>query len=118
MEQCVKKNVFSVALVNARSLKNKLDSLCSNMKELATDLCIITETWFKPSDSPLNKLLEDFKNKTCYEFIRKDRAGPRRGGGIAFCYNNKRIQLSKAKIPPTKHEVFAAIGRRTGQRRR
>lgn len=44
--------------------------------------------------------------------------GDRRGGGVAVCYKSGMISFSKAKIPPSKHEVYAAVGRRTGQRRK
>lgn len=86
------------------------------MNELTTDVCILTETWFKNS-TQINKILEDFTCKNNYAFLRKDRA-IRRGGGIAICYNKNTIDMCKAKIPPTKHEVFAAVGRRMGQRRK
>ena len=63
-------------------------------------------------------MLEDYQNTTGYAFLRKDRDTGRRGGGLAICYNSKKIQMSKAKIPPSKHEIFAAVGRRVGQRRK
>ena len=50
--------------------------------------------------------------------MRKDRSSNKRGGGIAVYFNTSRVQFTKAKIPPTKHEVYAAIGRRMGQRRK
>ena len=87
------------------------------MNELSADLCLITETWFKETDL-INNSLEDFKNRSAYCFLRRDRQGERRGGGVAVCFRPDRIQFSKAKIPPTKHEIYAAIGRRTGQRRK
>ena len=118
MGNCVKKNVFTFTLLNARSLKNKLESLKETMNELGTDVCAIVETWFKPADPSIKMLLEDFKHKNGYEFLRKDRQSMRRGGGIAICFNTNRICLCKAKIPPTKHEVYAAVGRRMGQRRK
>ena len=76
----------------------------------------MTETWL--TDLPkINNIVEDFNCQTSYELMRKDRRD-RRGGGIAICYNKKRISFSKAKIPPSKHEIYAAIGRRPGQRRK
>ena len=63
-------------------------------------------------------MLNDFTNQTGLSFIRRDRAELRRGGGIAICYRSEKIQFSRAKIPPSKHEVLAAVGRRQGQRRK
>ena len=37
---------------------------------------------------------------------------------MAICFKADRVEFSKAKIPPSRHEIFAAIGRRTGQRRK
>ena len=37
---------------------------------------------------------------------------------MAICFKADRVSFTKAKIPPSKHEVFAAVGRRTGQRRK
>ena len=118
MNYHVKKSVFTVSLINARSLKNKLDSLKITLDELGTDVCILTETWFKTSDNSIKQTLQDFKDINDYEFLRKDRESGKRGGGIAICFRSSRIQMSKAKIPPSKHEVFAAVGRRVGQRRK
>ena len=117
MRSTAAKNSFTVFLLNARSLKNKLESLKQNMNELAVDVCLVTETWFK-EDQSINDLLADFKDGSCYTFLRRDRTVNKKGGGVALCYNHERIQIAKAKIPPSKHEVFAAIGRRTGQRRK
>ena len=70
--------------MNARSLKRKLNSLKYVMNELGTDVTVVTETWFKPLDQSIKCLLEDFKNMNGYEFLRKDRQGGRRGGGLAL----------------------------------
>ena len=59
MNQFTGKNVFTIALVNARSLKKKLNSLKYVMNELGTDVTVVTETWFKPLDQSIKCLLED-----------------------------------------------------------
>ena len=118
MAQFTKKNVFTIALINARSLKNKLNSFNETLNELGADVAVVTESWFKSTDPSINSILEDFTNKNGYGFLRKDRQTNKRGGGLVICFNSLKIQLCKAKIPPTKHEVYAAIGRRKGQRRK
>ena len=111
-----KKNVFNTVLINARSLLPKLTSLKKLLSELCADICLITETWL--SDLPkINNEVEDFNQKTLYELLRRDRRDGR-GGGVGICYNKNKLTMSKAKIPPCKHEIFAAIGRRAGQRRK
>lgn len=86
------------------------------MNKLATDVCILTETWFH-NGVLINRMVEDFNSKSSYSFLQKDRQ-TRRGGGIAICYNKNLIQMTKAKIPPSKHEVYAAVGRQRDQRRK
>ena len=116
-----KKNVFTTVLINARSLRKKLDSLKATLRELSADVCLLTETWFAGENGKgrqINVELDDFRHRTGYAFLRKDRVGSKRGGGIAVCYDSDRIEMCKAKIPPSKHEVFAAVGRRKGQRRK
>lgn len=117
MRYSVKKNIFVVALINARSLKDKLNSLQDNLTEMGADLCLLTETWFKEC-SQINMILEDFTNRTDFGFIRRDRTGLKRGGGVAICYDKNKISFVRSKLPPSKHEVLAAVGRRTGQRRK
>ena len=110
-------NEFNVALINARSVIPKLLSLEETLRELNSDFAIITKTWLQ--DTPrINQCIIDFTDRTGLEFIRKDRSGGRRGGGVAVCFNKNLITFSKAKIPPSKHELVAAVGRMTGQRRK
>ena len=40
------------------------------------------------------------------------------GGGVLIAYRRDHITMLKCKIPNSKHEMIAAIGRRTGQRRK
>ena len=78
---------------------------------------MLTETWLKDTEQ-INECIEDFNNRSGYVFLRKDRPGERRGGGIGICYKPGTVNFTKAKIPPSKHEVYAAVGRRIGQRRK
>ena len=70
------------------------------------------------NDRETEQQLQDFSDKHGYSFIRRDRACGRRGGGVAICYEPARSQMSRIKLPPTKNEIIAAIGRRVGQRRK
>ena len=117
MQRTNKKNIFTITLINARSLKPKLKSFRKTLDELGSDVCLVTETWLRNTDQ-INQSLEDFTQQTGYSFLRKDRSGERRGGGVAVCFKSDTVNFSKAKIPPSKHEVYAAVGRRVGQRRK
>ena len=102
------KNSFTAILINARSIKNKMASLNKMLNELTADLCLLTETWLKDEEG-INDMIEDFTNTSPYGLLRKDRVAGKRGGGIAICYNREKIQLTKAKIPPSKHECAVPI---------
>ena len=77
------KNSFTVVLINARSLIPKLGSFYDVLCELDVDLALITETWLTESGLAAQKL-EDFEQSTEYNIVRKDRQGPRKGGGVAL----------------------------------
>ena len=102
-------NVFTTILINARSLAPKLDSFVVLMDELEGDIACITESWFTAAD---NQNLEDFQNRTNIGLIRRERED-RRGGGVCIAYDMKHIQMTRCKVPNSKHEIVAAIGRRT-----
>ena len=110
------RNIFNIALINARSIVPKLDSLYECQNELENDVTILTETWIKDSEN-INKLLQDYEDRTGYAIICKDRTSTR-GGGVAISFNKSRIQMSRAPLTQLNFEVVAAIGRRTGQRRK
>ena len=82
--------------------------------ELKCDLSILTETWTY-ENSRINDVLTDFEDRTGYCFIRKDRLEGQRGGGVAVVFNKNVIQMTRARLPQSKFEVVAAVGRRTGQ---
>ena len=80
------------------------------------DVTILTETWTKNTPNT-NDVLQDYEDRTNYAIIRKD-SEDLRGGGVAISYNKNKIQMTRARLPASKFEVVAAIGRRTGQRRK
>ena len=112
-----RRNKFNLCLINARSVISKLSSLLETLNEIDVDMCMLTETWLK-NDPNIERNIEDFENQHGYNFIRRDRVDGRRGGGVAICYNNEQITMSRIRLPPTKYELVGAIGRRVGQRRK
>ena len=110
-------NIFNVTLINARSLLAKLKSFKNVMEQLSADVTVVTETWFK-DDLATSDVLSDFEEKNGVGVIKRDRGGGTRGGGVAIFFDKSKIAVSRARLPHSKHEVVAAIGRRTGQRRK
>ena len=110
------RNIFNIALVNARSLIPKLESLNECQKELQTDVTILTETWTRSNDQ-INQILQDNEDITNFSMIRKDREVGR-GGGVAISFDKRKLLMTRARLPQSKYEVVAAVGRRTGQRRK
>ena len=57
MNEPTKKNVFTIALINARSIKPKLDSFKLTLNELGADVCLLTETWLKDTPKKINECI-------------------------------------------------------------
>ena len=85
-------------------------SLIDTMKELDTDIAIVTETWF--TDSPrLRQDLEDMKNALGFACLCRDQGT--HGGGVAIIYRTARIEF--VQLPSSaRFEIMAALGRRAG----
>ena len=109
-------NDFRISLANARSLIPKLESLYETQDELQSDVTILTETWINFNEQ-IKQILQDNEDITNFALIRRDRQGMR-GGGVAISFNKQRIQMTQARLPQSNFEVVAAVGRRTGQRRK
>ena len=89
----------------------KIKSLVTTLDEMETDVAAITETWLSPEH---DEAITDLENRTPYSFIRRDRGPAQRGGGVAIVYRKSHIQMQKCRLPNSKYEIVAAIGRRTG----
>ena len=71
----------SVGLWNARSLVNKIPSICASMMENKTDIQVITETWLSPSREKI--IFSEFRSTLSgYQFFSRPRLN-RKGGGVA-----------------------------------
>ena len=70
---------LNAALINARSLRNKIPSVISLMTDHDLDILFITETWLSLLDSPHLAAL----NTPPYCFIHNPRDSPHPGGGTA-----------------------------------
>ena len=110
----INKNDMNILLVNARSLSPKLYSLIDTMQESNAQISMVTETWMRSSPQ-LEQRLVDMREALGYDCIRNDR--PTLGGGVAIIYKTGDLQLHRLKTG-CDYEIVAAVGRRTGQRRK
>ena len=92
----------------------KIESFICTMQEMEADLAIITETWITEDDQPT---LDDVAEKSGFEFISRPRK-KKKGGGIAIVFRRTHLAMTRCRVPNSSYEVAAAIGRRTGQRRK
>ena len=76
--------ILNAALINARSLRNKIPSVISLMTDHDLDIHFITETWLSPMDSPHITAL----NTPPYCFIHNPRDSPHHGGGTGILYKS------------------------------
>ena len=73
---------LNAALINARSVRNKIPSIISLMTDYNLDILFITETWLSPLDSPHIAAL----NTPSYQFIHNPRNSPHPGGGTGILH--------------------------------
>ena len=85
------KNI-SFSLWNARSIQNKLPSVCDAICDNKTDIFVVTETWMNKTTqkcvvSQFRSLLSDYDIHSCHRTGRK-------GGGIAaIIRNNLKVEI-------------------------
>ena len=104
-------NALHFACANARSIVNKVDSLITSFEENKLHLMLLTETWLKAKHCP-PRVMNDLTVGANLNFIRKDRGGRRRGGGVAICYDPTKIRLTKfeASSCDVESEFICAAG--------
>ena len=99
------------ACAKARSIVEKIGSLITLFEECNLHFALLTETWLnKKHCSP--RALSDLTIGANLSFIRKDRRGGGRGGGVAICYNPTKIKMTAFNTGPVSnnYEVVCAIG--------
>ena len=106
-------NPCTVAIINARSVSAKIESLVDVFVNLKIHIAFISETWLK-TDKTLDANVADLEESHGVSIIVKNRK--RRGGGVGIAYDKNRVSL---KIMPTgsKFEIVCATGRTECSRR-
>ena len=89
---------FNVLLTNARSIRNKIQSLIVKFNELSTHVALISETWLGRNKGT-NAELAGVEKSEDIGLIRRDRV--LRGGGVCVMYDNNRAHFKEYE--PVKH---------------
>ena len=87
-------------------------SLVDTMIEMNAEVALVTETWL---GQQAEQQITDMREALGYGCVRRDRLT--RGGGVAIIYKRGDLELQQLKTGSS-NEIVAAIGRRTGQRRK
>ena len=104
-----RKNKFTFALTNARSLGPKIGSLIDYFEELDISFALITETWLVKGRD-LERNVEDLELGENIAIINKNRHN-RKGGGVAILYRKDRCKLGEYNIIGNGWEIVAAVGK-------
>ena len=97
-----KSNNISVAVINARSVRNKTTTLTECITDHNIDILAITETWLtKNSDKPIIAAM----TPSGYSFANAPRASGR-GGGVGVIH---RDELTCKQLPRTNNVTFEMI---------
>jgi hypothetical protein len=82
-----------IVLINARSLKNKLNDLDYTLNVCKPGILCVTESWLRPS------ITNNSIHNSCYSLFRKDRHDNREGGGVCIFTNNDCTSASQVFLP-------------------
>ena len=95
---------FKIALLNVRSIRNKVICLCESLNEKKINVCCITETWLSENEK---SILVEFKNMG-FQLYHQPRI--KRGGGVGLIVKSDfKIQPIKNQPSFTTFEVFQTI---------
>ena len=101
-EATTPKTNISVAVINARSVRNKTTTITECITDHNIDILAITETWLKKnSDKPIIAAM----TPSGYSFVNAPRASGR-GGGVGVIH---RDELSCKQLPPSNNVTFEMI---------
>ena len=78
-----KRGILKLGLLNSRSVRNKVISICETLTDRNLLACGLTETWIQERDVTIER---EF-NELGYSLLHRPRES-KRGGGIGFLYKN------------------------------
>ena len=78
--------LFHISNINARSICNKIESFQEHLLARKVDICAITETWLKQTDT--KHMAHREVPPEGYSIISHSRLDNRLGGGVAIVYRD------------------------------
>ena len=78
--------LFYISHINARSICNKIESFQEHLLARRVDICAITETWLKQTDT--NHMAHREVPPEWYSIISHSRLDNRIGGGVVIVYRD------------------------------
>ena len=82
-------NNMRIETLNARSVKIKGHIIAQQLHETDVDLAVITDTWFKDTDTDRSWLNQSELRQLNYDILLQNRPGPMKGGGIVLMYKHQ-----------------------------
>ena len=94
-------NILKCAVVNAQSLRNKIEDFTHNVTMAGYDICIISETWLRKNDAGDQSLVAQLKIPG-FNFLHSPRKETNRGGGLGIFFNRSiKVNVIKEHIYST-----------------
>ena len=89
------------AMVNAQSIRNKVDDFMHHVTSEGYDICAVTETWLRDED-PTDAIIIQELSKNGYSFTHAPRKQTTRGGGLGLLHkSNLGIKTLSSKVYST-----------------
>ena len=80
-------NNMRIAILNARSVRNKDHIIVLQLHETDVDLAVITETWLKDTDTDKAWLNQSELRYSNYDILLQNRPGPKKDDCMHLCTN-------------------------------
>ena len=95
---------FVLAVTNARSIENKIDSMYDMFNELDVSVAVITETWSKDNEN-YKRIKERSEHEHGLSIIAKHRPGRKKGGGVFIVAKNNCVEAKEYKLKNSRFEI-------------
>ena len=104
MTKGASKTSLKFGCLNSRSICNKVAAVIELIHDNMVDVCFLTESWLKIKDKAIYAEIREYG----YDILSQPRKG--RGGGVAFIFNPKTVNLKKNRVNSFKSfEVLETI---------
>ena len=89
-----RKKFINVAMINIRSVNNKVTNLCESISSKHIDICCITETWVYEGDT---SIYSEIRNRG-FKFLNQPRLR-KKGGGVGIL-TKQNIKIQQTNVYP------------------